>query len=89
MGEKEEKGEITMEELYESLKAAAIINCFEKEFGPVPHPLRFFKFRRWVDDFEIFLKGVPFGEKLAREMNSQVVRKAEKKRIIEVMEGNE
>jgi len=68
-GEEEGEGEteITMEELYESLKAAAIVVCFEKVFGPVPHPLRIFKFRRWVRDFEAFQKGVECGEMLMRK----------------------
>ncbi|RLC79253.1 MAG: hypothetical protein DRI61_08270 [Chloroflexi bacterium] len=84
MGEEEKKGEITIEELYEGLKVAAIINCFEKEFGKMPHPLRFFKFRRRVDYFEVFLKGVAVGEKLA-----ELVQKVEKKKTIEVVGEDE
>ena len=79
----EEKKEITMEDIYEALKAAAIINCFEKEFGPMPHPLRFFKFRRWIRDFEAFRKGALCGEMVIQKMS---MRKNEKKKTIEVME---
>ena len=89
MGEEEKKGEITIEELYEGLKAAAIINCFEKEFGSMPHPLRFFKSRRWMRDFEAFRRGVECGETIMQKMMPREVRKPEKKRTIEVMEGDE
>ena len=65
--EKEEKEEIPIEVINDALRTAAILSFFEKEFGPMPHPLRFFKFRRWLDDFETFLKGVAFGEMLLRE----------------------
>ena len=88
MVEEEEKGEITMEELYEALKAAAIVLYFEKEFGKMPHPLRFFKSRRWMRDFKVFLEGVEFGEKLIRKM-SRSVQKPEKKRTIEVVGEDE
>ena len=75
----EEREEITLEELYEGLKAAATIACFEKEFGPMPHPLRILKFRRWIRDFEAFLKGVECGEMMMRKMMMRSVRKPEKK----------
>ena len=65
--EKKEEEEIPIEVLYDAFRTAAILSFFEKEFGPMPHPLRFFKFRRWLDTFEVFLKGVAFGEKLMRE----------------------
>ena len=81
--EEEEKGEITLEELYEGLKAAMILACFEKEFGPAPHPLRRFKLRRWMRDFEAFRKGVLCGEMVIQKMS---MRKAEKKRRIEMWE---
>ena len=86
--EKEEEEEIPVEVVYDALRAAAILSFFEKEFGKMPHPLRFFRFRRWVDFFEVFLKGVVFGEKLAEEM-PEIVQKAEKRRTIEVVEGDE
>jgi len=86
---KEETEEITTEELYEGLKAAAIIACFEKKFGKMPHPLRIFKFRRWMRDFEVFLEGVECGEMITRKMMLKSVQKAEKRRTIEVMEGDE
>ncbi len=86
--EKEEKEEITIEVINDALRIAAILTFFEKEFGKMPHPLRFFKFRRWLDDFEVFLKGVAFGEKLVEKL-PQEVQKVEKKRTIEVMEGDE
>ena len=87
MGEEDEekKEEIPIEVLYDAFRTAAILSFFEKEFGPMPHPLRILKFRRWVDDFEVFLKGVAFGEKLAEKL-SQEVQKPEKKKTIEVME---
>jgi len=85
----EEREEITLEELYEGLKAAAIIACFEKEFGPAPNPLRYFKFRRWMRDFEAFRKGVWCGEMIIQKMTPKSVQKAEKRRTIEVMEGND
>lgn len=81
--EKEEK-EIPVEVVYDALRTAAILAQFEKEFGKMPHPLRIFKFRRWVDYFEVFLKGVAVGEMLAEKM-PQEVQKAEKKKTIEVM----
>ncbi|MCD6215258.1 MAG: hypothetical protein J7J46_09890 [Candidatus Desulfofervidus sp.] len=84
----EKKEDIPVEVVYDVLRTAAILAFFENEFGEMPHPFRIFKFKRWVDDFEVFLKGVAFGEKLAREMNSQVVRKLER-RIIEEMERND
>jgi len=86
--EKEEEEEIPVEVVYDALRAAAILSFFEKEFGKMPHPLRIFKFRRWVDYFEVFLKGVAVGEKLAEEM-PEIVQKAEKRRTIEVVEGDE
>jgi len=89
MEEEEEREEITMEELYEGLKAVATIACFEKEFGPMLHPLRIFKFRRWIKDFEAFLKGVECGEMIIQKMTPKSVQKAEKRRTIEVMEGDE
>jgi len=84
----EETQEITMEDLYEGLKAAMILACFEKEFGPAPNPLRYFKFRRWVRDFEAFQKGVWCGEMMMRKMMMQSVRKSER-RSIEEMEEDE
>ena len=81
-----EKEEIPIEVVYDALRAAAIVSFFEEEFGKMPHPLRIFKFRRWVYNFEIFLKGVAFGEMLTKEMELQAVQKAEKKRAIEVIE---
>jgi len=86
--EEKEEEEIQKEILYDAFRTAAILSFFEKEFGKTPHPLRIFKFRRWVDDFEVFLKGVAFGEKLAEEM-PEIVQKAEKRRTIEVVEGDE
>ena len=83
----EETQEITMEDLYEGLKAAMILACFEKEFGPAPNPLRYFKFRRWVRDFEAFQKGVWCGEMVIQKM-TQAVQKAER-RSIGVMGENE
>jgi len=83
--EKEEEEEIPVEIVYDALRAAAIVSFFEKEFGKMPHPLRIFKFRRWVDNFEVFLKGVAVGEMLAEKL-PEVVQKAEKKKTIEVME---
>lgn len=64
MSEEKEKEEMTMEELYEGLRAAAIFAYFEKKFGPMPHPLRIFKFRRWMRDFEAFREGVECCESL-------------------------
>ena len=90
--EKEEEEEIPVEVVYDALRAAAIVSFFEKEFGKMPHPLWIFKFRKWVDDFEVFLKGVALGEKLAEklpEVVQKVVQKAEKKRTIEVMGEDE
>jgi len=84
----EKKEEIPIEVLYDAFRTAAILSFFEKEFGPMPHPLRFFKFRRWLDTFEVFLKGVAFGEKLAEKL-SQEVQKLEKKRTIEVVGEDE
>lgn len=75
MEEEEGREEITLEELYEGLKAAAIIACFEKEFGTMPHPLRIFKFRRWLRDFEVFQKGVECGEMLIRKQMPRSVRR--------------
>jgi len=86
--EKKEEEEIQKEILYDAFRTAAILSFFEKEFGKMPHPLRIFKFRRWVDYFEVFLKGVAFGEKLAEKL-PEVVQKAEKKRTIEVMGEDE
>ena len=83
--DEEKKEEIPIEVLYDAFRTAAILSFFEKEFGPMPHPLRFFKFRRWLDTFEVFLKGVAFGEKLAEKL-PQEVQKPEKKKTIEVME---
>ncbi|MCW3140618.1 MAG: hypothetical protein N2V72_00335 [Methanophagales archaeon] len=88
MSEEEKKEDIPTEVVYDVLRTAAILTFFENEFGEMPHPFRILKFRRWVDDFEVFLKGVAFGEKLAREMDSQVARKLER-RIIEEMERDE
>jgi len=84
-----EKEEIPMEVVYDALRAAAIVSFFEEEFGKMPHPLRIFKFRRWVYNFEIFLKGVAFGEMLTKKMKLQAVQKAEKRKFIEVMEEDE
>ena len=90
MSEKDEekKEEIPIEVLYDAFRTAAILSFFEKEFGKMPHPLRIFKFRRYVDTFEVFLKGVAVGEKLAEKL-PEVVQKAEKKRTIEVMGEDE
>jgi len=85
-GEREEK--ITMEELGERIRAVAIIAYYERLFGKMPHPLRFFKFRRWMRDFKIFLEGVKFGEKLMRD-KLRAMQNAKMKRTIEVMEENE
>jgi len=49
----EEKEEIPIKVVYDALRAAAIVSFFEEEFGGMPHPLRIFKFRRWVNNFEI------------------------------------
>ena len=68
MDKEEEKEEITMEDIYEALKASAVINCFEKEFGPMPHPLRFFAFRRWWREFEAFQLGFELGQKYVQRM---------------------
>jgi len=67
-----EKGEMTMEKLREGIRAAAIVARYEKEFGPMPHPLRIFKFRRWKREFEVFQKGVEFGEKMTRDFQQGV-----------------
>ena len=75
MVEEEEKVEISMEKLYEGLKAAAIVIYFEKKFGKIPHPLRFFKFRRWMRDFEAFLEGVEFCENFMQKMMPQSLRR--------------
>jgi len=80
----EEKKEITMEDIYEALKAAAIINCFEKEFGPMPHPLRFIAFWRWMRDYEAFRKGAECGEMILKM--SMFALKKEEERPVEVME---
>jgi len=44
---KKEEEEISIEVVYDALRAAAIVSFFEEEFGKMPHPLRIFKFRRW------------------------------------------
>ena len=85
MSEEEKEEGIPVEVVYDAFRTAAILSFFEKEFGKTPHPLRFFKFRRWVGTFEVFLKGVAFGEKLAEKL-PEVLQKPEKKRTIEVME---
>jgi len=86
--EKKEEEEIPIEALYDAFRTAAILSFFEKEFGKTPHPLRIFKFRRWVDDFETFLKGVAVGEMLAEKL-PEVLQEAEKKRPIEVVGEDE
>ena len=63
---KKEMEEITVEELHEGLRALVIIEYFTKEFGKMPHPLRFFKYRRWMREFEAFQKGFELGQKYAQ-----------------------
>ena len=86
--EKEEEEEIPIEVVYDAFRTAAIVSFFEKEFGKIPHPLRIFKFRRWVNAFEVFLKGVALGEMLAEKL-PEVLQEAEKKRPIEVVGEDE
>lgn len=80
----EEKEEMRMEERYEAFKIAAAITYFEENFGTMPHPLRIFKFRRWLRDFEIFMEGLEFGGMLTLKMLREI-RKNMKKRTIEVL----
>ncbi|MCW3130639.1 MAG: hypothetical protein N2V75_11165 [Methanophagales archaeon] len=65
----EEKEEIPIEVAYDMLRLAAI----EKEFGKMPHPLRFFKFRRWMHDSEAFLKGIEFCEKFMQKVENRKI----------------
>ena len=85
----DEKEEIPIEVAYDALRAAAIVSFFEKEFEEMPHPLRIFKFRRWVNNFEIFLKGVAFGEMLTKKLKLETLQSHEKRKTIEIMEEDE
>jgi len=80
----EEKEEMRMEERYEAFKIAVAITYFEENFGRMPHPLRIFKFRRWLRDFEIFIEGLEFGGMLTLKMLREI-RENMKKRTIEVL----
>jgi len=61
---KKETEEITVEKLNEAIRVLAIIAYFEKEVGgKIPHPLRIFKCRRWMREFEAFQKGFELGQK--------------------------
>jgi len=68
----DERGEKEMEEITvinEALRVLAIIEYFEKEVGgKIPHPLRIFKCRRWMREFEAFQKGFELGQKYAQRM---------------------
>ena len=87
MSEKEIE-DIEIEKHYEAFKVAAAITYFEENFGTMPHPLKIFKFRRWFKDFEMFMKGLEFGEMLTLKMLREV-RKNMKKRTIEVTKEDE
>ena len=52
----------------EAIRVLAIIEYFEKEISKLPHPLRIFKYRKWLREFEIFQKGFKIGEKYAWKM---------------------
>ena len=53
----------------EAIRVLAIIAYFEKEVGgEIPHPLRIFKRRRWMREFEAFQKGFELGQKYAQRM---------------------
>ena len=71
-----EEEEIPIEIVYDMLKLAAI----EKEFGKMPHPLRFFKFRRWMHDSEAFLKGIEFCEKFMQKVEKKKIAKERKEK---------
>jgi len=68
----DERGEKETEEITvinEALRVLAIIAYFEKEVGgKIPHPLRIFKCRRWMREFEAFQKGFELGQKYAQRM---------------------
>ena len=87
MSEEDEK-EQRMGEFYEGFKVAAAITYFEEHFGVMPHPLKIIKFRRWLRDFGLFMKGVEFGEMLALKSLREAQGNVKKKRI-EVMNKNE
>ncbi|RLC81050.1 MAG: hypothetical protein DRI61_04490 [Chloroflexi bacterium] len=84
----DEKEETRMEERYEAFKIAAAITYFEENFGTMPHPLKIFKFRRWLKDFEMFMEGLEFGGMLMLKMLREV-RKNMKKKTIEVTKEDE
>jgi len=64
---KKETEEITI--LNEAIRVLAIIAYFEKEVGgEIPHPLRIFKCRRWMREFEAFQKGFELGQKYAQRI---------------------
>jgi len=79
-GEKEmsenKKEEIQIEVVYDLLKLVAI----EKVFGKMPHPLRFFKFQRWVHDSEAFLKGVEFCKNFMQKVEKEKITKERKEK---------
>ena len=52
----------------EAIKVLAIIEYFEAEVSKIPHPLRIFKYRKWLREFEIFQKGFKIGERYAWKM---------------------
>ena len=68
----DERGEKETEEIMainEAIRVLAIIAYFEKEVGgKIPHPLRIFKRRRWMREFEAFQKGFELGQKYAQRM---------------------
>ena len=64
----EEMEEITTEKLNEALRVIAIFEFFRMEFGEIPHPLRFFKYWRWMREFKAFQKGFELGQKYAQRM---------------------
>ena len=63
---KKESEDITV--INEAIRVLAIIEYFEKEIGKIPHPLRIFKYRKWLREFEIFQKGFKIGERYAWKM---------------------
>ena len=57
--------EIDLETLLDGLSKLEILTKFEAEFGSMPHPLRFFRLRRWLRELQVFKKGVEYGEERA------------------------
>ena len=88
MGEEDDEEEQRMEEFFEAIKVAAAITYFEEHFEAMPYPLKIIKFRRWLKDFGLFMKGVEFGEMLALKSLRETQGNVKKKRI-EVMNKNE